>query len=189
MTDNYIYKPDAIDMILGKGMLLNNDCNIQDITVMFHKRYRIIAEAAWFPNIGKYSPMVRTIAYIPKDVQEKYGRVAGNNKLSYNLTAMSSFMRTFDNEDYYKVLSAAIRIARLYLLREIIYKEDEEMLKIIHDQVKYEAVTRVLDLCDNPDCKRGMIDYINDELDKEYITGSIHWELTKYIKENGFDNW
>lgn len=189
MADNYIYKPDAIDMILGKGMLLIDDCNIQDVAVMLHNRYRIIAEAMWLPNIGKYSPMVRTIAYIPKDVQEKYGRIIGNNKLSYNLTAISSFMRIFDSEDYYKVLSAAIRIAELYLLREIIYKEDEEMLKVIHDQVKYEAVTRVIDSCDNPDCKHGIIDHINNELDINYITGSIRWELTKHIKENGFDKW
>lgn len=186
MADNYVYEPDVIDVILGKGMLYNNQLNLQEIAVMLYKRYRIVVEASYLPNVGKFVPSVRTIAYVPRDVQERFGRFNGNNKLSINLTNISSHMRRFESDNYYKVLSIAIRIAELYLLKNIIYKDNKEILKLINDEVQYERVIDFISEVDNPDILHGIEDHVIDEVNVNYITGSILWELTEYIKKDGW---
>lgn len=186
MADNYVYEPDVIDVILGKGMLYNNQLNLQEIAVMLYKRYRIVVEAQWLPNCGEFIPNVRTIAYAPRDVQEKFGHVVGTSKLTNNLSNIVRLIDRFKSKDYYKVLSIAIRIAELYLLKNIIYKDNEDILKLINDEVQYERVTELISEIDNPDILHGIEDHIIDEINVNYITGSILWELTKHIKKDGW---
>lgn len=186
MADNYVYEADVIDVILGKGMLYNNQLNLQEIAVMLYKRYRIVVEASYLPNVGKFVPIVRTIAYVPRDVQERFGRVIGTRKLANNLNNIGRLIDRFKNEDYYKVLSIAIRIAELYLLKNIIYKDNEDVLKLINDEVQYERVAELIGEVDNPDILNGIVDHAIDEVNVNYITGSILWELTEHIKKDGW---
>jgi hypothetical protein len=38
---------------------------------MYYLRYGIIVEVVWYPNLKKWLPNVRTIAYTPKEVENK----------------------------------------------------------------------------------------------------------------------
>lgn len=186
MKDNKMYKPHAIDLILGKG-IIHEDSNLQDVAIMYFTRYRIVIEAPWFSNVGAYSPSIRTIAYTPNDIINVFGRNKGSEMLANNLTNLAGVLRNFDSSNYYEVLSVAIRIGRLYLLREVIYSDNKLIYNSIHDEIQYETATKLIDSCDNLDITRGIHHHITDEINYNYITGSILWELTEYIKTKGYE--
>lgn len=186
MKDNKVCKPHAIDLILGKGVI-HEDSNLQDVAVMYFTRYRIVVEASWLPNVGCYSPSIRTIAYTPNNIIRVFGRTQGSEMLSSNLTNLASVLRNFDTNNYYEALNVAIRIARLYLLREVIYRDDKLIYNSVHDEIQYETVTKFIDMCDNPDITRGIRHHITDEINYNYVTGSILWQLTEYIKTKGYE--
>lgn len=186
MENNKLYKPNAIDLILGKGVI-NESSHIQDVALMYFNRYKIVVEAGWLNNIGLFSPNIRTIAYTPKEVIKCNNGIAGYNILNRNRKELYSVLENFNYTDYYKVLNVAIEIARLYLLRVIIYQDDDEMLSLIKGNNYYDKIIGLIDVLDDPIINRQIRSIITDEVNYSYITGSILWRLTEHIKTNGYE--
>lgn len=186
MENNKLYKPNAIDLILGK-CIIHEDSNLQDVAVMYFKRYKIVVEAGWLNNIGLFSPSIRTVAYTPKEVIKRNDGIAGYNILNHNRKELYSVLENFNYTDYYTVLNVAIEIARLYLLRVIIYQDNDEILNLIKGDSYYDKIIGLIDVLDEPIASKCIRDRIVDEINYSYITGSIIWELTEYIKTNGYE--
>lgn len=183
METNKLYKPNAIDLILGKGVI-NEDSHIQDVAVMYFNRYRIVAEAAYLNNIGLFVPSIRTIAYNPKNIIILNGAYT---MITTNRKKLHSYLINFGDKDYYKVLEITIEIVRLYLLKVIIYQDNDEVLGLIKANDYYNKIIGLIDVMDDPITSRYIRDRIIDEVNYTYINGSIIDLLTEYIKTNGYE--
>lgn len=167
----------AIDRILGKGIIRKNS-SAADVVNMLHIRYGVCVEIMWYPNIGKWCPNVRTIAFEPRNVDKR--------ELTNNISLLAELYKSFRDNNYYKALNTGIRIAELYVIKQLIYRKDEQMNSLIHDQVKYERITELLDKCDNSYIRLGLEDRIDYQVTQEYLDGSIYEHLTKFINTYGY---
>lgn len=132
----------------------------------------------WYPNIGKWCPNVRTIAFEPRNVDKR--------ELTNNISLLAELYKNFRDTNYYKALNAGIRIAELYVIKQLIYRKDEQMNSLVHDQVKYERIAGLIDECDNSYIRLGLEDRIDDQVTQEYLDGSIYEHLTKFINTYGY---
>lgn len=107
-------------------------------------------------------------------------------KLTNNLTVLGELYKNFREANYYKALNAGIRIAELYVIKQIIYRKDKQMNDLVHDQVKYERITELLDECDNRYITLVLEDRVDGQVTQEYIDGSIYEHLTKFINTYGY---
>lgn len=171
------YELTEIDKILGIGML-SDSCGAADVVNMLHIRYGICVEIMWYPNIGQWCPNVRTIAFEPRNVDKR--------ELTNNISLLAELYKNFRDANYYKALNAGIRIAKLYVIKHLIYRKDKQMNDLVHDQVKYERITELLDKCDNRYIRLGLEDRIDDQVTQEYLDGSIYEHLTKFINIYGY---
>ena len=167
----------AIDRILGKGIIRKNS-GAADVVNMLHIRYGVCVEIMWYPNIGRWCPNVRTIAFEPRDIDKR--------KLGNNIRILAELYENFREANYYKALNAGIRIAELYVIKHFIYRKDKQMNDLVHDQVKYERITELLDEHDNPYIRLGLEDRIDGQITQEYLDGSIYEHLTKFINTYGY---
>ena len=145
---------------------------------MLHIRYGVCVEIMWYPNIGKWCPNVRTIAFEPRNSDKK--------ELSNNIALLGELYKNFRDDNYYKALNAGIRIAELYVIKQLIYRKDEQMNSLVHDQVKYERITELLGELDNRYIRSGLEDRIDDQVTQKYLDGSIYEHLTKFINTYGY---
>lgn len=171
------YELTEIDKILGIGML-SDSCSAAELVNVLFIRYKVVVEIIWDPNIRSWCPNIRTIAYVPNEMD--------GHKITKDACSIWILYNTHKTYDYYKALLIGLRIAKLYIVRRLIYREDIEMLKLIHDQVQYERITNLLDNCDIPEHHTSIEEHIDTVVNENYITGSIKYQLTKYIKENGW---
>lgn len=171
------YELTEIDKILGIGML-SDSCGVAELVNVLFIRYKVVVEIIWYPNIRRWCPNVRTIAYVPNEMD--------GHKITKDACSIGILYNTHKTYDYYKALLIGLRIAKLYIVRCLIYREDIEILKLIHDQVQYERITELLDNCDIPECHTSIEEHVDTVVNENYITGSIKYQLTKYIKENGW---
>lgn len=171
------YELTEIDKILGIGML-SDSCGVAELVNVLFIRYKVVVEIIWYPNIRRWCPNVRTIAYVPNEMD--------GHKITKDACSIGILYNTHKTYDYYKALLIGLRIAKLYIVRCLIYREDIEILKLIHDQVKYERITELLDNCDNSYIRLGLEDRIDDQVTQEYLDGSIYEHLTKFINTYGY---
>lgn len=171
------YELTEIDKILGMGML-SDSCGAAELINVLFIRYNVIVEIMWHPNIGKWCPNVRTIAFEPRNIDKK--------ELGNNIRILAELYKNFRDTNYYKALNAGIRIAELYVIKQLIYRKDKQMNDLIHDQVKYERITELLDNCDVKKYHTTIEEHTDIVVNEDYVTGSIKYQLTKYIKENGW---
>lgn len=171
------YELTEIDKILGIGML-SDSCSVAELVNVLFIRYKVVVEIIWYPNIRRWCPNVRTIAYVPNEMD--------GHKITKDACSIGILYNTHKTYNYYKALLIGLRIAKLYIVRCLIYREDIEILKLIHDQVQYERITELLDNCDIPECHTSIEEHVDTVVNENYITGSIKYQLTKYIKENGW---
>lgn len=182
METNYVYKPDAIDLILGKG-IINENSSIHDVKLMLYQRYNVVVEASWYPNKTKFGVFIRTIAYVPR---LEITKVHNNKTLINNISYLASLYKNFDNKDYNKVLETAIHIAKLFIVKQLIFLNDDDIRKLINDEVRYERIITNICKCDDDKTLSNLYYNVVDEVNKNYITGSILYDLTQYIKEYGW---
>lgn len=78
----------AIDRILGKGIIRKNS-GAADVVNMLHIRYGVCVEIMWYPNIGKWCPNVRTIAFEPRNVDKR--------ELTNNISLLTELLDKCDN--------------------------------------------------------------------------------------------
>ena len=76
----------AIDRILGKGIICKNS-GAADVVNMLHIRYGVCVEIIWYPNISKWCPNVRTIAFEPRNIDKR--------KLGNNIVFLSELYKNF----------------------------------------------------------------------------------------------
>ena len=171
------YFINAIDRILGKGIISKNS-SAADVVNMLHIRYGVCVEIRWCPNIGKWCPNVRTIAFEPRNVDKR--------ELTNNISLLAKLYKNFRDTNYYKALNTGIRIAELYVIKQLIYRKDEQMNSLVHDQVKYERIAGLIDECDNSYIRLGLEDRIDYQVTQEYLDGSIYEHLTKFINTYGY---
>lgn len=167
-----------VEMILGKGMLYDSS-ELTELVNMYYLRYGIIIEVVWYPNLKKWLPNVRTIAYTPKEV--------GNKKLVKNIRAIGVLYKSYFTEYFSDALQVALNIAELYVVKRFIYWNDSYILSFIKSNSVYEDIIGLLDKVDNYDIYKGLYDRVFDEINKDYITGSILYCLTNHIKEHGWE--
>lgn len=72
------------------------------------------------------------------------------------------------------------------MIKQLIYRKDEQMNSLVHDQVKYERIAGLIDECDNSYIRLGLEDRIDDQVTQEYLDGSIYEHLTKFINTYGY---
>lgn len=103
-----------VEMILGKGMLYDSS-GLTELVNMYYLRYGIIIEVVWYPNLKKWLPNVRTIAYTPKEV--------GNKKLVKNIKAIAVLYKSYFTEYFSDALQVALNIAinKDYITGSILY--------------------------------------------------------------------
>lgn len=166
-----------IDIILGKGIIHKNT-GAADVVNMLHIRYGICVEIMWYPNIGQWCPNVRTIAFEPRNVDKR--------ELTNNISLLAELYKNFRDANYYKALNAGIRIAKLYVIKHLIYRKDKQMNDLVHDQVKYKRITEFLDRCDNSYIRLILEDRIDAQINQEYLDDSIYEHLTKFINTYGY---
>lgn len=171
------YELTEIDKILGMGML-SDSCGAADVVNMLYIRYGVCVEILWNPNISKWCPNVRTIAFEPCNIYKR--------ERNTNIRILAELYKSFRNDNYYKALNAGIRIAELYVIKRFIYRKDKQMNDLVHDQVKYERITKILDECDNSYIRLGLEDEIDDQITQEYLDGSIYECLTELINTYGY---
>lgn len=172
------YELTEIDKILGIGML-SDGCGAAELVNVLFIRYKVVVEIIWYPNIRRWCPNVRTTAYVPNEMD--------GHQIMKDVCSIGIFYNNHKTYNYYKALLIGLRIAKLYITRRLIYREDIEILKLIHDQVQYERITNLLDNCDIPERHTSIEEHVDTVVNKNYITGSIKYQLTKYIKENGWE--
>lgn len=171
------YELTEIDKILGMGML-SDSCGAAELINVLFIRYNVIVEIMWYPNIKRWCPNVRTTAYVPNEMN--------GHKIMKNVCNIGVLYNNHKSYNYYKTLLAGLRIAKLYIARRLIYRKDIEMQKLIHDQVQYERITEILDNCDVKKYHTAIEEHTDIVVNEDYVTGSIKYQLTKYIKENGW---
>lgn len=64
---------------------------------------------------------------------------------------------------------------------------DSYILSLIKSNSVYEDIIGLLDKVDNYYIYKGLYDRVFDEINKDYITGSILYCLTNHIKEHGWE--
>lgn len=72
-------------------------------------------------------------------------------------------------------------------IKRFIYWNDSYILSLIKSNSVYEDIIGLLDKVDNYDIYKGLYDRVFDEINKDYITGSILYCLTNHIKEHGWE--
>lgn len=172
------YELTEIDKILGMGML-SDSCGAAELVNVLFIRYKVIVEIIWYPNIRRWCPNIRTTAYVPNEIN--------GHKITKNISIIGVFYNNHKTYDYYKALLIGLRIAKLYIVRNLIYRNDIEMLKLIHDEVQYERITNLLDNCDVSKRHTSIEEHIDTVVNENYVTGSIKYQLTKYIEEHGWE--
>lgn len=131
-----------VEMILGKGMLYDSS-GLTELVNMYYLCYGIIIEVVWYPNLKKWLPNVRTIAYTPKEV--------GNKKLVKNIKAIGVLYKSYFTEYFSDALQVALNTAELYVVKRFIYWNDSYILSLIKSNSVYEDIIGLLDKVDNYD--------------------------------------
>lgn len=117
-----------VEMILGKGMLYDSS-GLTELVNMYYLRYGIIIEVVWYPNLKKWLPNVRTIAYTPKEV--------GNKKLVNTICIIALVIKVVVLERKIKDCNDTIIDNRKVIRNNsILIEKSSEILKVSVNDIK-----------------------------------------------------